>query len=210
MARKRLRFADVIFFLVLIVGLIISIAGSIVNQFEAFTTQLYINYRIPTWVTYLLTISIIIGTIIVFQTLRSRNLKAIQEANYEKFKAIQIANIDYMTGIAFENYLQKLLIIQRYGVTLTKATGDFGVDLVAFRNGDKFAIQVKRQGGKVSRRAISDAVAGMKHYECTKAMVITNNYFTPSSITFARSTGCKLVDRDTLIKWIVGLKEKIN
>jgi len=45
-------------------------------------------------------------------------------------------------------------------------------------------------------------VAGMQHYRCTKAMVITNNYFTPGAETLARSTGCLLVDRDTLAKWI--------
>jgi restriction system protein len=108
-----------------------------------------------------------------------------------------------MTGIDFEWYLQKLLTSQGYNVRTTPASGDFGVDLVASRNCDNIAIQVKRYNTKVSRRAISDAVAGMQHYRCNKAMVITNNYFTPGAITLARSTGCMLADRDTLAGWIV-------
>ena len=65
---------------------------------------------------------------------------------------------------------------------------------------------MKRQNSKVSRRAISDAVAGMQHYHCNKAMVITNNYFTPGAATLARSTGCALIDRGTLAAWIVELQ----
>ena len=55
---------------------------------------------------------------------------------------------------------------------------------------------------KVSRRAVSDAVAGMYHYGCNKAMVITNNYFSPGAITLARSTGCILIDRNILANWV--------
>jgi len=56
--------------------------------------------------------------------------------------------------------------------------------------------------GKVSRRAVSDAVAGQHYYNCDLAMVITNNYFQEGAIQLAKSTNCTLVDRDTLSEWI--------
>jgi len=121
----------------------------------------------------------------------------------QRFRAIQISNIDSMTGIEFERYLQKLLIMQGYNVRLTPGSGDLGVDLIAARTGELIAIQAKRQRGKVSRRAISDAVAGMQHYHCNRAMVITNSYFTPGAMTLARSTNCTLVDRDALTQWLI-------
>lgn len=123
-----------------------------------------------------------------------------------KFRAIQIANIDSMGGVEFERYLQKLLTRQGYRVNMTQASGDLGVDLIAARDSDRIAIQVKRYNGKISRRAISDAVAGMQHYRCNRAMVITNSHFTPGAVTLARSTNCILVDRDTLAQWIVQLQ----
>ncbi|MBV8101041.1 MAG: restriction endonuclease, partial [Verrucomicrobia bacterium] len=83
------------------------------------------------------------------------------------------------------------------------ASGDLGVDLIASKGQDRIAIQVKRYGGTVSRRAISDAVAGMQHYRCNQAMVITNSRFTPGAITLAKSTQCSLIDRDELVKWII-------
>jgi len=115
---------------------------------------------------------------------------------------MRIANIDSMTGIEFEQYLKRVLAKQGYSVSMTSVSGDLGVDLVALGSGNKIAIQAKRYSDKVSRRAISDAVAGMYHYGCNKAMVITNNYFSPGAIALAKSTGCILVDRDTLATWI--------
>lgn len=121
----------------------------------------------------------------------------------KRYRGIQIANIDLMTGIEFENYLQKLLVSQGYSVYVTKASGDLGVDLIASKNSDKFAIQAKRYNTKVNRRAISDAVTGRYYYGCNKAMVITNNYFTPDAVDLAQSSSCILIDRDTLAQWVI-------
>jgi restriction system protein len=125
---------------------------------------------------------------------------------HRKFRAIQIANIDSMSGVEFEHYLQRLLTAQGYNVRVTQAVGDLGVDLVAARGTERIAIQAKRYKSKISRRAISDAVAGMQHYRCNRAMVITNSRFTPGAIMLARSTNCLLIDRDTLAHWIAQLE----
>ena len=111
-----------------------------------------------------------------------------------------------MPGVDFEQYLLTLLTSRGSSVGITQASGDLSVDLVASRIGEAIAIQVKRQNSRISRRAIRDAVAGMQHYRCNKAMVITNNSFTPGAVTLARSTGCTLIDRDTLGEWIVELQ----
>jgi restriction system protein len=120
-----------------------------------------------------------------------------------KIRALQIADIDSMTGTEFERYLGKVLRNRGYNVSITGTSGDLGVDLIASKGQNRIAIQVKRHSGTVSRRAISDAVAGMQHYQCNEAMVITNSHFTPGAITLARSTRCALVDRDQLTQWII-------
>jgi multisubunit Na+/H+ antiporter MnhG subunit len=130
-----------------------------------------------------------------------------QRFRNEKFRALTIAKIDEMSGAEFEAYLQRVLISQGFEVKVTRASGDLGVDLIAARSGDSIAIQVKRYGTKISRRAISDAVAGMRHYGCGKAMVITNNYFTPGALALAASNDCTVVDRDTLANWITAFQQ---
>ncbi len=127
-------------------------------------------------------------------------------AERRRFRAISIANIDYMSGVEFEIYLQKLLTTQGYSARTTTATGDLGVDLIASNGVDRIAIQAKRCSTRISRRAVSDAVAGMNHYRCNKAMVITNNYFTKGAMTLAQSNPCVLIDRDTLGEWIVQMQ----
>lgn len=144
--------------------------------------------------------------------------RAIQEENkarerYErdKFSAIHVSNIDSMTGVEFEKYLKKLLITLNFdSVILTKASGDFGVDLIAKKGNLKIAIQAKRQLNKVSRHAISDAVAGMQHYNCNKSMVITNNYFTRDAIKFSSTTNCQLINRDNLANMIISAQKIIT
>lgn len=126
----------------------------------------------------------------------------------QAFSAIEIAKIDTMSGIEVERYLQQLLMIQGYSVAMTPASGDLGVDLVAIRRTERVAIQVKRSNSKISRRAISDAVAGKGHYQCNQAMVITNSDFTTGARTLSRSTGCILIDRQILAHWIAQLQQK--
>jgi restriction system protein len=73
-------------------------------------------------------------------------------------------DINSMSGPQFEQYVQKLLADRGYRVSRTGASRDLGIDLVASRTQERIAIQVKRYTGRVSRRAISDAVAGMQRY----------------------------------------------
>ncbi len=168
----------------------------------------WMRYEIgaPDW---LISGSLIFFLIIILAILAKFTLNYFAEKE-KRVKAIQISNIDFMEGIEFEQYLKKLLSSRGYFVQMTRASGDLGVDLVAFRSDEKIAIQAKRYNKKVSRRAISDAVAGMNHYGCNKSMVITNNFFTPDAIKLAASTGCTLIDRDKLTKWIIEFQSKAD
>ena len=113
-----------------------------------------------------------------------------------------LARIDAMDGPAFEHFVARLLQERGFHARVTGAPGDLGVDILAEKQGLRYAIQVKRQAGLVSRRSVSDAVAGKIHYGCNVAMVITNSFFSPGAIELARSTGCELVNREMLAIWI--------
>ncbi|MCB0112507.1 MAG: restriction endonuclease [Caldilineaceae bacterium] len=119
-------------------------------------------------------------------------------------RAIELADVDYMDGLDFERYVCKLLERQGYrNVSNIRGSGDFGVDVVAEMNGTRYAIQVKRYRGKVSRRAVADAVAGKYQFDCDAAMVVTNSYYTDSARVLAESADCVLIDRDTLADWVL-------
>ncbi len=118
-------------------------------------------------------------------------------------RALELADVDNMTGTRFEEYVAAILTSQGYQVAHTGQSGDLGVDLVASRPPVKIAVQCKRLTEPVSRRAVSDAVAGAAYYHSNTAMVVTNSRFTPGARELARSTHCQLVDRETLAKWIL-------
>ena len=80
----------------------------------------------------------------------------------------------------------------------TKASGDFGVDVLAYRDGISFAIQCKRYNYDVGIEAVQQVYAGRAFYECHVAMVLTNQYFTPAARKLADKIGVVLWDRDML------------
>ena len=65
-----------------------------------------------------------------------------------------------MTGVEFEQYVGALLKHQGYKVQFTSTSNDFGVDIIAWKDGCKYVIQCKRYKDSLNREAISDAVAG--------------------------------------------------
>jgi restriction system protein len=118
-----------------------------------------------------------------------------------RFRALSMDDVDNMPGLMFEDYVAKLMEHQGYSTRVTPGSGDLGVDIVAQKAGVRYAVQCKRHNSSVSRTAISDAVAGKNHYECSEAMVVTNSYYTPGAMALARSNNCILVDRNELAQW---------
>ncbi|HEU5103478.1 MAG TPA: restriction endonuclease [Roseiflexaceae bacterium] len=126
----------------------------------------------------------------------------------QRLRMLKIEDIDAMAGHQFEQYVARLMQQQGYSTTVTKGSGDLGVDIIAQKNGVRFAVQCKRYGSNIPRTAISDAVAGKQHYKCTQAMVVTNQHFTASAIELAKSTECILIDRVQLASWVVQFRRE--
>lgn len=120
----------------------------------------------------------------------------------DRFRNLHLADVDNMPGHAFEEYVAHLLRHQGFQATVTPKSGDLGVDVIARQGNLSYAVQCKRYSSTLSRTCVSDAVAGKMHYNCAHAMVVTNNFFTHGARTLAHSTGCVLVDRNTLAAWI--------
>jgi len=113
-----------------------------------------------------------------------------------------LTEVDVMEGLEFEEYVANLL--QRHGyqnVSLTERY-DFGVDIVAERNGERWGIQTKRYAGRVGEYCVKQVVTGLKLYSCTKAMVITNSTYTSRARKLGKSNDCVLVDRIELARLI--------
>ena len=98
-----------------------------------------------------------------------------------------------MTGHEYEKFVASHISVYGFhGVKITKGSGDFGADLIAWKNGKKYAIQCKYYSNPVGNSAVQEVVAAKAYYGCQKAAVITNNRFTSAAKTLANSNGVVL------------------
>ncbi|MDQ1144025.1 restriction system protein [Bacillus sp. SORGH_AS 510] len=137
-------------------------------------------------------------------------LKEQEREKKEKLK-YSFTEIDKMTGIQFEHFVQNLLEKSGYtDVQTTKVSGDEGVDLTARKNGKKIAIQCKRYKAKITNKAIQEVFSGKFVYKCDEAYVITNSYFTENAIQLAKNHKVNLIDRDGLFDLMQNVSEIHN
>ncbi len=111
----------------------------------------------------------------------------------------KLQQIDKMDGHEFEYFCAGILKNNGFRkVKVTRGSGDFGVDIVAQRKNQKYAIQCKCYTHKLDNSPIQEVVAGMSSYDCNSAAVMTNQYFTEPAKLLAKRNNVELWDRDTL------------
>lgn len=108
--------------------------------------------------------------------------------------------IDGMSGVEFEECLKAHFKSKGYAVKLTPKSGDYGVDLICKKGGERFVVQAKRYKGKIGISAVQQVIGGMHYYGCGQGMVITNSFFTRNAYELADRSNVVLWDRDTLQK----------
>lgn len=117
-----------------------------------------------------------------------------------RFKRSNIAcHIDEMEGVEFEKFCAELLKNRGFiEVEITKSSGDFGVDILAEKEGVTYAIQCKRYTEAVGVKAVQEACAGREYYDRMVGVVMTNQYFTEPAVKAAKKLKILLWDRGYL------------
>jgi len=108
-------------------------------------------------------------------------------------------DIDLMEGHEFEYYCAELL--KQCGfqeVEVTQGSGDYGIDILAEKEGVTYAIQCKCYTSPVGVKAVQEAYAGRDYYDRMVGVVLTNQYFTRPAVEAAEKLKILLWDRDYL------------
>ncbi len=109
------------------------------------------------------------------------------------------SDIDMMEGHDFEYYCAELL--RRRGfqeVEVTRGSGDYGIDILAEKDGVTYAIQCKCYSAPVGVKAVQEAYAGRDYYDRMVGAVLTNQYFTQPAVEAAKKLKILLWDRGYL------------
>ncbi len=108
----------------------------------------------------------------------------------------RIREMDELEGHDFEFFCADLLKAHGFiGVEVTRGSGDFGVDVLAEKDGVTYAIQCKRYNGPVGVEAVLRTYGGLAYYERMVGVVMTNQYFTSPAVEAAKKLRILLWDR---------------
>jgi HJR/Mrr/RecB family endonuclease len=136
-----------------------------------------------------------------------------EAAESHNYTITSVTNVDRMEGHEFEYFCAELL--ERCGfeaVTVTRGSGDQGVDILAFKEDIKYAIQCKNYSTPLGNKPIQEVFAGKTFYKCHVGVVMTNSTFTKGAIELADSVGVILWDKTRLDKMMVktGMQEFVK
>ena len=111
----------------------------------------------------------------------------------------ELFRIDCMEGHDFEYWCARLLTDCGFSkVVVTQGSGDQGVDIIAEKDGIRYAIQCKCYSKDLGNSPVQEVTAGksMPQYRCQIGAVMTNRHFTKGAKDLADATGTLLWDRD--------------
>ncbi len=136
-------------------------------------------------------IAIIVGICIVLSGIAYMCFLAKRRKKY--------GTLDEMEGHEFEHFCADLL--EKHGfidVEVTKGSGDYGIDILAEKDGVTYAIQCKCYSDPVGVKAVQEAYAGRDYYDRMVGAVLTNQYFTTPAVEAAKRLKILLWDRGYL------------
>lgn len=109
------------------------------------------------------------------------------------------SELDLMEGHDFEYYCAELLRQRGFQeVEVTRGSGDYGIDILAEKDGVTYAIQCKCYSAPVGVKAVQEAYAGRDYYDRMVGAVLTNQYFTQPAVEAAKKLKILLWDRGYL------------
>lgn len=121
---------------------------------------------------------------------------------HEKVQA-ELLSIDLMEGHQFESWCADALkSIGFCNVSVTPGSGDQGVDILAEKEGIKYAFQCKRYASDLGNTPIQEVHSGKDYYHRHVGVVITNRQFTSGAIALATETGTLLWDRGWITNYL--------
>lgn len=121
-----------------------------------------------------------------------------------RLRALDISGVDTMDPLDFERYVALLLQNQGFSNVELTEKYDYGVDIIAHKDGVIWGVQVKRYNNMIKAEAVRQVVTALVRYRCNRAMVITNySVFSKHARDLAADNNCVLVGRDELSRWIV-------
>lgn len=120
--------------------------------------------------------------------------------------------VEHLRPIEFEEYCAEVLRENGWRAYATKASGDQGIDVIAWRKGVKAVLQCKKYESPVGNSAVQEIVAGRGYENAQVAAVVTNAEYTPAAVDLARANEVHLLHYSDLVNFSdrIGIASEAN
>lgn len=156
------------------------------------------NEKVPVKILRILLLVILSPFVVIFLIKTKIKRKKLAKENEEKVKIYRISQIDFLSGVEFENYVKLLFEKMGYKVQTTKKSKDFGVDLIIEKNKKKTIVQTKRYSHTVGISAVQEIISARNHYGIYSAMVVSNQNFSKEAEILANENNVMLAGKNEL------------
>jgi restriction endonuclease Mrr len=111
---------------------------------------------------------------------RREQEEAVARSNWRNFHASKtMAEIGRMSGLEFEQFVERLLTRTGYSELRLTPVNDQGGDLVGNSpNGVRTVVQAKRWKNSLGNGVVQELLGAMLHYDCQAGLIVTNSTFT--------------------------------
>lgn len=96
----------------------------------------------------------------------------------------------------FEDMVCEHFRRQGYTAETTPDSGDYGVDVFAFKGKEKIAVQAKMYGAgtrKINRQMVMELHGAKDYFRCTKAMIATDGILIPDALEVANKLSIEIL-----------------
>lgn len=156
------------------------------------------NVSVPGKVLRIFLIVILLPFLLCYVCIRKIKKRKIDKNNSEKVQIFDVLQLNSLSGTEFEDVICQLFNGLGFKAKLTKASGDFGADILAERDHELSVIQTKCYSGVVGSHAVQEVLGAREHYGTARAFVVTNSYFSKEAQTIALENDIILIDKTTL------------
>ncbi|WP_085442420.1 restriction endonuclease [Magnetofaba australis] len=107
-------------------------------------------------------------------------------------------DVDGLDGFEYEYYCSDRLKENGWEASVTQASADQGVDVIATYNGKRVAIQCKKYSSPVGNKAVQEVHTAKAHYDTQFAIVMSNAGYTRAAKELAQTSGVFLTHHDDI------------
>ena len=180
------------------ITLIASLIWIPISIFLGFSSSKIETFQISFYITLVIDFLVIIYSIIKWKYFKNRRINFIEKLDKKFIEINDVDDLNSLNPYEFELFIKEYFIKNGYKAWTTKKTHDNGADVIAEKNNERVAIQVKYSSKSIKGYAVYQAQRGKYNYMADKAMLVTNNELTSQAKLDAIRDKVEVIDGNAI------------